>query len=60
MIEANLLSQGADHVAVLFRDCNWMQGLEGEMDTVHAAFLHYGASKFEDTSARHLRPLPLP
>jgi nitrite reductase/ring-hydroxylating ferredoxin subunit len=48
MVEANLLSQGADHVAVLFRDCNWMQGLEGEMDTVHAALLHFGAVKFED------------
>ena len=41
-IEANIVSApGA--VSVLFRDCNWMQGLEGEMDTVHAAFLHYGS-----------------
>ena len=49
-IEANMLSQGPEHVSVLFRDCNWMQGLEGEMDTVHAAFLHYGSTKFEDTT----------
>jgi nitrite reductase/ring-hydroxylating ferredoxin subunit len=48
-IEANMLSKGAQHVSVLYRACNWMQGLEGEMDTVHAAFLHYGATKFEDT-----------
>jgi len=23
------------------RACNWMQGIEGEMDTIHAAFLHW-------------------
>jgi hypothetical protein len=28
---------------------NWMQGWEGEMDTVHAAFLHSGATRVEDT-----------
>src|SRR3989337_1307147 len=37
-IEANLMAQGAHQVSVLYRPCNWMQGLEGEMDTVHAAF----------------------
>jgi hypothetical protein len=30
-------------------ECNWMQGWEGEMDTVHAAFLHSGATRVEDT-----------
>jgi phthalate 4,5-dioxygenase oxygenase subunit len=48
-IEANMLSEGPQQVSVLYRACNWMQGLEGEMDTVHAAFLHYGAARFEDT-----------
>ena len=47
-IEANMLSTGPEHVAVLYRACNWMQGLEGEMDTVHAAFLHYGSARVED------------
>ena len=46
-IEANLLSEGAHQISVLHRECNWMQGLEGEMDTVHAAFLHGGASRVE-------------
>jgi phthalate 4,5-dioxygenase oxygenase subunit len=41
-IEANMLCEGAHQVSVLYRACNWMQGLEGEMDTVHAAFLHFG------------------
>jgi phenylpropionate dioxygenase-like ring-hydroxylating dioxygenase large terminal subunit len=47
-IEANLLCDGPRQISVLYRPCNWMQGLEGEMDTVHAAFLHAGASRFED------------
>jgi phthalate 4,5-dioxygenase oxygenase subunit len=37
-IEANILAEGPHQVSVLYRACNWMQGLEGEMDTVHAAF----------------------
>jgi hypothetical protein len=49
-IEANLLSEGAHHISVLHRECNWMQGLEGEMDTVHAAFLHGGASRVETST----------
>ena len=47
-IEANIMSQGAHQVSVLYRKCNWMQGLEGEMDTVHAAFLHYGSAQAAD------------
>src|SRR5687768_11740506 len=47
-IEANLLIEGPHQISVLYRPCNWMQGLEGEMDTVHAAFLHGGAIKPED------------
>ncbi|HEX5368907.1 MAG TPA: Rieske 2Fe-2S domain-containing protein [Dehalococcoidia bacterium] len=49
-IEANMLSKGPQQVSVLYRACNWMQGFEGEMDTVHAAFLHYGAARLEDQS----------
>jgi phenylpropionate dioxygenase-like ring-hydroxylating dioxygenase large terminal subunit len=47
-IEANMLAKGSEEVSVLHRPCNWMQGWEGEMDTVHAAFLHYGAARAED------------
>jgi phthalate 4,5-dioxygenase oxygenase subunit len=47
-IEANLLAEGAHQVSVLYRACNWMQGLEGEMDTVHAAFLHFGHSNMDE------------
>jgi phthalate 4,5-dioxygenase oxygenase subunit len=47
-IEANILAKGAHEISVLHRPCNWMQGWEGEMDTVHAAFLHGGQNSAED------------
>ena len=48
-IEANLLDQDPERILrCCTRQCNWMQGWEGEMDTVHAAFLHWGADKAED------------
>ena len=31
------------------RDCNWFQGLEGDVDTSHLGFLHLGAVQPEDT-----------
>jgi phenylpropionate dioxygenase-like ring-hydroxylating dioxygenase large terminal subunit len=35
-------------VTVLYRANNWMQGIEGELDTLHAAFLHGGAARWEN------------
>ena len=48
--EANMLGTDDLAVSVLHRPCNWMQGWEGEMDTVHQAFLHAGATRLEDTT----------
>ena len=39
-LEANMLGEGEASVYTIFQECNFMQGWEGEMDTVHAAFLH--------------------
>jgi phthalate 4,5-dioxygenase oxygenase subunit len=47
-IEANLLNRDVQKINVLHRACNWMQGIEGELDTIHAAFLHFGSAKLED------------
>ena len=47
-IEANLHCEGPHQISVLHRPCNWMQGWEGEMDTVHAAFLHGGQNSSSD------------
>ena len=35
-------------ITVLHRPNNWMQGIEGELDTLHAAFLHGGAARLEN------------
>jgi phthalate 4,5-dioxygenase len=47
--EANMLDNHDTVVSILHRPCNWMQGWEGEMDTVHQAFLHAGATRVDDT-----------
>src|SRR5215469_12972089 len=46
-LEANMLS--GHTVSTILRECNWMQGLEGELDTVHFAFLHFGHGRLETT-----------
>jgi phthalate 4,5-dioxygenase oxygenase subunit len=47
--EANMLGGDDCVISIIHRPCNWMQGWEGEMDTVHQAFLHSGATRVEDT-----------
>ena len=46
--EANMLEEGQYTVQTLFQECNFMQGWEGEMDTVHQAFLHFGSERPRD------------
>jgi len=53
-MEANIMTTDPEQISILLRKCNWMQGLEGELDTVHAAFLHAGASRFEDQAPKSL------
>jgi phthalate 4,5-dioxygenase len=48
-LEANMLGSDNVVISIIHRPCNWMQGWEGEMDTVHQAFLHAGATRLEDT-----------
>ncbi|HUZ78192.1 MAG TPA: Rieske 2Fe-2S domain-containing protein [Chloroflexota bacterium] len=46
-LEANMLAGYS--LSTILRECNWMQGLEGELDTVHFAFLHFGHGRLETT-----------
>jgi phthalate 4,5-dioxygenase len=46
-IEANMLPDGEGTLNVFMRDCNYMQALEGDIDTCHVSFLHSG---YVDTS----------
>jgi phenylpropionate dioxygenase-like ring-hydroxylating dioxygenase large terminal subunit len=48
-LEANMYPEEETRITVLHRANNWMQGWEGEMDTVHAAFLHGGAARIDQT-----------
>ena len=41
-IEATMASAGETTVRLIQRQCNWLQGLEGSVDTSHAGFLHGG------------------
>ena len=46
-LEANMAPEC--RVTTMIRDCNYMQALEGDIDTVHFAFLHMGHLALEDT-----------
>src|SRR5678816_529030 len=48
-LEPNMLARGEYVVQKVLRECNWFQGLEGDIDTGHLSFLHLGAVKPEDT-----------
>ena len=45
-LEATLSEKAT--VAKYLRDCSWLQGFEGDLDTTHIGFLHFGAYKAED------------
>ena len=53
-MEANIMNTDPEQISVLHRKCNWMQGIEGELDTIHAAFLHAGAARVEDQAPKSL------
>jgi phthalate 4,5-dioxygenase oxygenase subunit len=53
----------AEHIDVSFllRECNWMQAMEGDVDTCHVGFLHLGGigpEHFEVGSINYYRQLP--
>ena len=37
------------------RDCNWLQALEGDLDTSHVGFLHSGSERAEDSEPGSVR-----
>src|SRR5690349_3723575 len=43
-LEANNLPDGEYSVSAIQRECNYLQGLEGDIDTSHFSFLHFGAA----------------
>jgi phthalate 4,5-dioxygenase oxygenase subunit len=55
LIEANLIPDS--EIWCLQRECNWMQALEGDIDTSHVGFLHVGMLTPDDLPEDHpMRP----
>jgi len=50
-LEPNMLPEGDWTLSIFQRDCNWMQALEGDIDTGHTVFLHTGAMQPADAPA---------
>jgi len=48
-IEPNMLPDGEYNIQIYQRECNWMQALEGDIDTCHTGFLHLGSVSPEET-----------
>src|SRR5215469_13899539 len=46
-LEGNMLPDGEWNVTAIQRECNWLQALEGDIDTSHFSFLHAGSLKPE-------------
>jgi phenylpropionate dioxygenase-like ring-hydroxylating dioxygenase large terminal subunit len=47
-LEPNMLDGRGATVWTALRDCNWLQALEGDIDTAHLAILHLGGLKPDD------------
>jgi phthalate 4,5-dioxygenase oxygenase subunit len=48
-------AEGAFCRGVMIRDCNWMQALEGDIDTVHFSWLHIGHIDPDDADGDFMR-----
>ena len=53
-IEASLLPQSELQISFVQRECNWLQALEGDIDTSHFGFLHTGNVDPRDVPADSL------
>jgi phthalate 4,5-dioxygenase len=47
-IEASLMPEADLQISLVQRECNWLQALEGDIDTSHFGFLHTGSVQPED------------
>jgi len=52
-IEANLVPEDDVNIVFTQRECNWMQALEGDIDTSHFGFLHAGSLEPDDFQDDH-------
>ena len=52
-MEAALVPDAEVSVRFVQRACNWLQALEGDIDTSHFGFLHAGSARLEDFQDDH-------
>ncbi len=52
-IEVNMLPESEVRFSFVARDCNWLQSLEGDIDTAHFGFLHTGALDISNLDPSH-------
>src|SRR5437763_12117218 len=53
-IEATLLPESEVQISFVQRECNWLQALEGDIDTSHFGFLHAGGINAEMLAEDHI------
>ncbi|MSQ50322.1 MAG: (2Fe-2S)-binding protein [Betaproteobacteria bacterium] len=53
MLEVMMFPENELQILLVQRNCNWSQSLEGDIDTSHAGFLHYGNVQYEDVPEGH-------
>jgi phthalate 4,5-dioxygenase len=47
-LEAAFLAEDERELAAYYRDCNWLQALEGDIDSSHVGLLHFGGLRPDD------------
>jgi phthalate 4,5-dioxygenase len=54
-LEPNQLPEGQAMAIAYARDCNWLQALEGDIDTAHIGFLHFGSEDADEQESGTFR-----
>ena len=49
-LEINMMAEGAVRPQLTLMEANWLQTIEGDLDTAHLGFLHLGALTVDDTT----------
>ncbi len=51
-LEPLIMPEGETSSRAIMRECNYMQALEGDIDTSHLGFLHLGSTKIENVTPK--------
>lgn len=58
-IEATLLPDAELRVTLTMRECNWLQALEGDIDTSHFGFLHVGSVEDDEVDPTNMHSVAI-